>query len=743
MADNQTLVNRELSWLEFNRRVLEEAQDETVPLLERIKFLAIFSSNLDEFFMVRVAGLKRLIAAGDQSIGPDGLTAREAMAAVSTKIHGLVEDQHRCFLEILQPRLAAQGIHLVRPGGENAEQARYLEDYFQRVLLPVVTPLAVDPGHPFPHLANRAICLVVSLRPTASSLLPRATLSLLHLPPSQVATRFVPLPAPADQNAFMLLEDVLRLHLPRLYEGYEIESTHAIRVTRDSDVQLPRGRTQDLMAAIEASLRERRMGDAVRLQYDPNLPPDVLSTLVNELELTTADLSEEQGFAAFADLLQLYAALDRPRLKDRQLVSLPVAAFDRASDVWSAIRSGDILVHHPYHSFDVVTRFVQEAASDPNVLAIKMTLYRVSPTSPIAQALTRAAEVGKEVTVLVELQARFDEEANIHWARALEEVGAHVVYGLVGYKTHCKACLVVRQEADGIRRYCHLSTGNYNVRTAGVYGDLGLFTCRESFGQDLTALFNLLTGYTETRSFNHLILAPTELRKAFVARIRREAEHAAAGRGGRLIVKMNSLVDAALIEELYAASNAGVEIDLIVRGICCLRPGVPGLSDRIRVRSIVDRYLEHARIFYFANAGEPEYLLASADWMPRNLDHRLEIAFPVLSPALQAKLREVLETQLADNVKARVILSDGHSKRVSLDGRPPMRSQERLYELTAAGRDETGRGPLRSSEPSPHFLADQPMDREEDRALAAFQTGERARASAAQETADALLSSAD
>jgi polyphosphate kinase len=743
MADNHTLVNRELSWLEFNRRVLEEAEDETVPLLERIKFLAIFSSNLDEFFMVRVAGLKRLIAAGDQSIGPDGLTAREAMAAVSTKIHGLVEDQHRCFLEILQPRLAAQGIHLVRPGGENAEQARYLEDYFQRVLLPVVTPLAVDPGHPFPHLANRAICLVVSLRPTASSLLPRATLSLLHLPPSQVAPRFVPLPAPADQNAFMLLEDVLRLHLPRLYEGYEIESTHAIRVTRDSDVQLPRGRTQDLMAAIEASLRERRMGDAVRLQYDPNLPPDVLSTLVNELELTTADLYEEQGFAAFADLLQLYSALDRPRLKDRQLVPLPVAAFDRASDVWTAIRSGDILVHHPYHSFDVVTRFVQEAASDPNVLAIKMTLYRVSPTSPIAQALTRAAEVGKEVTVLVELQARFDEEANIHWARALEEVGAHVVYGLVGYKTHCKACLVVRQEADGIRRYCHLSTGNYNVRTAGVYGDLGLFTCRESFGQDLTALFNLLTGYTEARSFNHLILAPTELRKAFVARIRREAEHAAAGRGGRLIVKMNSLVDAALIEELYAASNAGVEIDLIVRGICCLRPGVPGLSDRIRVRSIVDRYLEHARIFYFANAGDPEYLLASADWMPRNLDHRLEIAFPVLSPALQAKLREVLETQLADNVKARIILSDGHSERVSSDGRPPLRSQDRLYELTTAARDDAARGPLRSSEPSPHLLADQSMDRDEDQALSAFQTGERARASAAQETADALLSSAD
>lgn len=701
MADDHTLVNREQSWLEFNHRVLEEAQDETVPLLERIRFLAIFSSNLDEFFMVRVAGLKRLIAGGDPSIGPDGLTARETMAAVAIQSHRLVEEQHRCFLEILQPCLAAHGIHLVRPGCESAEQARYLEDYFHRVLLPVVTPLAVDPGHPFPHLVNRAICLAVSLRPVAPSLLPRATLSLLHVPPTQVASRFVPLPGPPDRNAFMLLEDVLRLNLPRLYEGYEIESAHAIRVTRDAEIQLPRGRTQDLMAAIEASLRERRMGDAVRLQYDPDLPPDVLARLIDELELTAADLYEEQGFTSFADLVQLYAAVDRPRLKDRLLAPHPVAAFERAPDVWSAIRAGDILVHHPYHSFDVVTRFVQEAASDPGVLAIKMTLYRVSPTSPIAQALTRAAEVGKEVTVLVELQARFDEEANIHWARALEGVGAHVVYGLVGYKTHCKACLVVRQEADGIRRYCHLSTGNYNVRTAGIYGDLGLFTCRESFGEDLTALFNLLTGYTEARRFNHLILAPTELRKALVARIRREAAHAGAG---RLIAKMNSLVDAALIEELYAASRAGVEIDLIVRGICCLRPGVPGLSERIRVRSIVDRYLEHARIFYFENAGEPEYLLASADWMPRNLDNRVEIAFPVLAPALQAQLRLVLDTQLADNVKARIILPDGRFERVAADGGPPLRSQDRLYELTGAARDDPSRSQIRSSEPArqPH-----------------------------------------
>ncbi len=684
-AEGHRLINRELSWLEFNRRVLEEAQDETVPLLERVKFLAIFSSNLDEFYMVRVAGLKRLIAAGDHAIGPDELTPGETMAAVAARVHTLVEEQHRCFVDTLGPCLAANGIYLVRPGEESPEQARYLEGYFQRVLLPVVTPLAVDPGHPFPHLANRAICLAVSLRPTAPSPLPRATLSLLHVPPTQVALRFVALPAPPDQNAFMLLEDVLRLHLPHLYSGYEILSSHAIRVTRDAEVEIPRGRTEDLMAAIEAGLRERRMGDAVRLQYDPDLPPDVLATLVSELELTPADLSEEQGFAAFADLFQLYTAVDRPRLKDRQLVPHPVPAFERAPDMWSAIRAGDILVHHPYQTFDVVTRLVQEAAADPAVLAIKMTLYRVSPTSPIAQALARAAEFGKEVTVLVELQARFDEEANIHWARALAEVGAHVVYGLVGYKTHCKACLIVRQEGDGIRRYCHLATGNYNVRTAGVYSDFGLFTCRESFGQDLTALFNLLTGYTEAKSFHHLILAPTDLRKALIEKIRREVDHVRAGRPGRLIAKMNALVDEALIEELYAASAAGVEIDLIVRGICCLRPGLPGLSERIRVRSIVDRYLEHARVFYFENAGDGEYFLASADWMRRNLDNRVEIAFPVLAPRLQAQLREVLETQLADNVKARIILPDGRFERVKAEGEPPLRSQERLYDLLDPG----------------------------------------------------------
>jgi len=680
-VNSDAFVNRELSWLEFNRRVLEEAQDPSVPLLERVKFLAIFSSNLDEFFMVRVAALKRRIHAGDQTAGPDGLTPAETAEAVAALVRELVDAQHHCFLGEIQPLLAAEGIVLLRPKETSDEQERFLEKYFRRTLLPVLTPLAVDPGHPFPYLGNRSPCLVVSIRPSTPSALLVSSLSVIHIP-SQVLPRFVALPDPTGKHVFMLLEDVIRQHLPSIYNGYDVLSSHAIRVTRDADLHT-RGGPADLLASIEEGVRERRLGTAVRLQYDADLRPEILGTLLNELELSPEDLYEGEGFTAFSDLFQLYAALDLPRLKDRPLPPQPVPAFESAFDIWSAIRAGDVLVHHPYHAFDAVTRFVREAAVDPKVLAIKMTLYRVSPASPIAHALRTAVENGKEVTVLVELQARFDEEANIRWARTLEEVGAHVVYGRAGLKTHCKACLVVRQEPDGLRRYCHLATGNYNVRTGGVYGDLGLFTSRESFGEDLTELFNFLTGYTRPRGFHHLLLAPADLRDGLVARIRREADHARAGRPARIIAKMNGLVDRRLIEELYNASEAGVRIDLIVRGICCLRPGVPGLSSRIRVISIVDRYLEHARIFYFENGEDAEYLLASADWMPRNLDRRVEIAFPVLDPRLQTQIREILEIQLADTVKARCILPDGRSVRIRGKAESRLRSQERLYEASA------------------------------------------------------------
>jgi polyphosphate kinase len=678
--EEKPYINRELSWLEFNRRVLEEARDESVPLLERVKFLAIFSSNLDEFFMVRVARLKKRVAAGDQTADPDGLNPTATLAAISAKVHQLAHEQHLCFLQSLQPQLAVEGIHILRPEEMTSDQARFLEEFFHKTLFPIVTPLAVDSGHPFPYLANRSLCLAISLRPLETSRLPTTTLSVVHIP-AQVVPRFIPLPTRHDQHAFVLLEDALQHYLPRLYPGYEILSCHAIRVTRDGDTVLPRGRPQDLLTSIEQAVRERRMGTAVRLQYDADLPKELLDILVEELELESEDLYPGQGFTAFTDLFQLYGAVNLPRLKDPSFPPAPVRAFDNSPDLWSAIRKSDILVYHPYHSFDAVTRFVDQAADDPRVLAIKMTLYRVSPTSPVAQALTRAAEAGKEVSVLVELQARFDEEANITWARALEEVGAHVVYGMVGYKTHCKACLVVRQEADGIRRYCHVATGNYNVRTSGVYSDLGLFTCKESFGEDLTQLFNFLTGYTRPQRFHHLLLAPTDLREAFVSHVRREAAHARADKPARIIAKVNSLIDPELIQEIYLASQAGVSIDLIVRGMCSLRPGLPGVSDRIRVISIIDRYLEHARIFYFHNAGDSVYLLSSADWMPRNLDRRVEIAFPVTDPRLQGQLKEILEIQLGDTVKGWRIHPDGTSSRTRTDGAAPSRSQERLYKL--------------------------------------------------------------
>lgn len=681
------LIDRDLSWLEFNRRVLEEAKDISVPLLERVKFLAIFSSNLDEFFMVRVAGLKRQVsseqAAKSAAVAPDAI-----LRAISQRVHELTEEQHLCFLNTVLPQLTEEGILLVRPEEMTGEQDQFLCEFFQRTLYPIVTPLAIDPGHPFPYLANRSLSLVVSLRTNIASPLPHTGLSIVHIP-GQVVPRFIQLPAGKGQYAFVLLEHVLRHYLPRFYQGFEILSAHPVRVTRDAEFGLVRRRDEDLLMTIEQGIRERRMGDAVRLQYDPDVPKELLNKLVEELELTQDDLYPSKGFTAFTDLFQLYAAANVSRLRDRPQPPLTVPCFDRGPEIWNTIRSGDVMVFHPYQSFDAVTHFVEEAANDPKVLAIKMTLYRVSPNSPIAQALARAAEAGKEVSVLVELQARFDEEANITWARALEEVGAHVVYGLVGYKTHCKVCLVVRQEVDGIRRYCHLATGNYNGRTAAIYSDLGLFTCQESFGEDLTELFNLLTGYTRPQKFHHLVLAPTGLREHFIGLIRNEAEQARAGKSARIVAKMNSLIDSAVIAELYLASQAGVQIDLIVRGMCSLRPGVQGVSERISVVSIVDRYLEHARIFYFHNGGNPTFWLASADWMPRNFQRRIEIAFPIFEPQLQSKLNEILELQLADSIKAWRMEPHGSYLRKRTKNVATFRFQERFYEMLQT-KEQTG-----------------------------------------------------
>ena len=692
--DQNILLNRDLAWLEFNRRVLHEAKDSAVPILERVKFLAIFSSNLDEFFMVRVAGLKRQVYTQQVSPAANSSDVASILNAISRRVHDLTDEQHLCFLDTILPELTREGIHFVRPDEMTGDQEQCLEEFFHKKLYPIVTPLAVDPGHPFPYLTNRSLSLIVSLRSKGSSPLPYTELSIVNIP-AQVVPRFLQLPTKEGQYAFMLLEHVLRHYLPRLYQGFDILSAHAIRVTRDAEFGLVRRRDEDLLISIENGIRERRKGDAVRLQYDPDLPKELLTELVEELELSAEDLYPGKGFTAFTDLFQLYGAVHTPRLRDRIQTPIKASLFDRGLDIWNTIRSGDLMFFHPYHSFDVVTHFVEAAAKDPKVLAIKMTLYRVSPHSPIVHALAYAAEAGKEVSVLVELQARFDEEANIIWARALEEVGAHVVYGLVGYKTHCKICLVVRQETDGIRRYCHLSTGNYNARTAEIYSDLGIFTCRETFGEDLTELFNLLTGYTRPQKFHHLALAPIGLRNHFIALINKETENARAGKEARIIAKVNSLVDEAVIEQIYLASKAGVKIDLIVRGMCTLRPGIPAMSENIRVLSIIDRYLEHARAFYFHNGGDPTFWLASADWMPRNFERRIEIAFPVVEPALQLRLKEILELQLADNVKGWWMQADGSYIRGPNEKRT-IRFQERHYEKLQA---EVGSSSFKSTTP--------------------------------------------
>lgn len=697
----EPLVNRELSWLEFNARVLEEATDPTVPLLERLKFLAIFSSNLDEFFMVRYAGIWRQIDAGVTAPGPDGLAPRKVLDAISKRVHTLVAEQHRAFLGSLVPELRAVGVRIFRADELDASHRAALDTIVEREILPLLTPMAIDPGHPFPYLANRAVCLVAELEAlgaTSRDALPQAKVCVLHIP-AGVVPRFIRLPAADNQHHFVLLEDAIRSRAARLFTGYRVVSCTAIRVTRDAELDLAGDPAEDLLSTIEDAVRNRRMGAAVRLQYERSLPASVLAALTHELELDPADLYPSDGPTGLTDVIQLYSAIHLPELRDPPWPPSPEPALEGV-DIFAAICAGDVMVHHPYQDFGYVQRFLQAAAEDPDVMAIKMTLYRVSGDSPIGQALEHAVRMGKEVAVLVELRARFSEEANIAWARRLEAQGAHVVYGIGGYKTHCKATLVVRRERDAngatlLRRYCHLGTGNYNHQSARLYTDLGLFTCRPGFGEDLTHLFNMLTGYVRPPAFQYLVLAPTQMCDWVIAAVRREAAAAREGRPAGIVAKMNALADARVIRELYLASQAGVRIQLIIRGICCLRPGVPGLSENIQVRRIVDRYLEHARVFRFECGGEPEFYLSSADWMPRNLNGRIEVAFPLLDPAQRARVQEMLDIQLADTEKAREVQPDGGSQRVHAEG-PPLRSQERLMELTRArGRTATTLDPDR------------------------------------------------
>jgi polyphosphate kinase len=670
--------SRELSWLEFNRRVLHEALDDRTPLLERLKFLAIFSANLDEYFMVRVAGLKQQIEAQVIKRTPDGRTPSAQLAAISERLRPMITQQHDHFTKTLRPLLADNGIHLLEYDDLNREQKIYLQEYFEEQIFPVLTPLAVDPGHPFPYISNVSLNLAVIVREADNN---REHFARVKVP--KVLPRFITLPEslrqhkrrPASFWAGVPLEQVIAHNLEFLFPGMVVQDYYTFRITRNADLEVEEDEADDLMLAIEQELRKRRKGgSAVRMEIEAHTPETVRATLMRELDLTDDDVYDIAGLVSLGDLM-IFLRLALPDHKDPSWTPLVPSVFQRLTppevddptlemedmeDFFAVIRRQDQLVHHPYHAFSAtVQRFITQAAHDPEVLAIKMTLYRTSGDSPIVSALISAAENGKQVAVLVELKARFDEENNINWARKLEKSGVHVVYGLVGLKTHTKVVLVVRREKNHIRRYSHIGTGNYNPKTARLYTDLGLITSCDDIGADLTDLFNHLTGYSRQQSYRKLLVAPVSLRPSFRKLIQQEVDHTTAERPGRIIAKMNSLVDQDLIVALYEASQAGVQIDLIVRGICCLLPGVKGVSDNIRVISIVGRFLEHSRIFYFHNDGDEQFLIGSADWMPRNLDRRVEAVVPISDRNIQQELKQILDVSLADNRQAWEMQSDG------------------------------------------------------------------------------------
>jgi polyphosphate kinase len=646
------LLNRELSWLDFNARVLALTQDPDVPLLERAKFLAIFGQNLDEFFMVRVAGLKDQVVAGVTGTSPDGMSPADQLTAIRERVAEGVASQARIFLEDVVPGLNDVGIRLSDWDALDDDDRAHLVSVFEERIFPVLTPLAVDPGHPFPYISNLSLNLALIVSDPTSG---QRRFARVKVPP--LLPRFIVMP---DGERFVPLEQVIAAHLDVLFPGMDVECQFPFRVIRNADLTLEEEEADDLLAAVEMELRRRRFGKAVRLEIDHATSPEVEELLMRELELGPDDVYRVTGPLDLGGLWSVYE-LDRPELKDDAWTAITPPALartdDTATDIFSVLRERDVLVHHPYDSFTTsVEAFIKLAAADPHVLAIKLTLYRTSGDSPIIKALIRAAERGKQVVALVELKARFDEQANIAWARALEEAGVHVVYGLVGLKTHSKTCLVVRQEDDGIRRYWHVGTGNYNPKTARMYEDVGLLSSAPEVGADLTDLFNFLTGYSRRTRYRKLLVAPASLRERIVGLIDEQARA-----DGRIVLKMNNLVDETVIDALYRASQAGAEIDLVVRGICCLRPGVPGLSDRIRVRSLVGRYLEHSRIFAFGDpaAGAVQYFIGSADMMPRNLDGRVEVLAPIEDAGLQGRLQEILDVNLADRSQAWTLDTNG------------------------------------------------------------------------------------
>jgi polyphosphate kinase len=659
-ASGQIFFNRELSLLEFHARVLEEALDERNPLLERLKFLAIFSSNLDEFFMIRVSGLKEELG-HVTAPSPDGLTPEQQLERVREKILPLVEQQSKCLRDDLLPKLQEIGIELAQYASLSHYEQQSVNEYFTEKVFPILTPLAVDPSHPFPYISPLSLNIGLMVRAPEGK---AQAFGNKHFEPRFVRIKvpsLVPrlVPVGFSGSKFILLEDLIEANIESLFPGMEPAECHRFRVTRDADIEIREEEAQDLLNHIQAELRQRRFGTPVRLEVSANMPEELIEYLTESLALQETDVYKVDGPLAIQELLSLYD-VDRPDLKDAPFKqSVPEWCSDPRK-IFEAISESDRLVHHPYDSYDCVTRFINRAVVDEDVLAIKICLYRTGPDSPIPPALIRASEQGKQVTALIELKARFDEEHNIEWAQKLDEAGVHVVYGIVGLKTHGKLTLIVRRENGQLKRYVHIASGNYNPTTSCTYTDLGLFTADDAIGRDATELFNYLTGFSQQENYRKLFVAPVNLREKLNELFDREIAHQRAGRSAQIIAKFNRLADQQIIEKLYEVSRAGIKVDLIVRGICMLRPGVPGLSENIRVRSIVGRFLEHSRVFYFANGGNEEFYIGSADWMARNLKHRIEVITPVTDPAAKAYLKDVLlDAYLNDNLRARELQSDG------------------------------------------------------------------------------------
>ena len=697
LDDASLYINRELSWIQFNGRVLEEALDTQHPLLERIKFLAIFANNLDEFFMIRVSGLRRQYIAGVIKTPPDGMTPAEQLVAIRRELNPMLAQHMECWHNDLLPRLRKQGIEILDYDDLKRKQRKLLRGYFEREIFPAITPLAFDPGHPFPHISNLSINLAAVINDPAAGerfariKVPAVFPRLIRIPSEEKAESYESLGlVDSTSNNFVWLEQVIAANLDMLFPDLEIVAAYPFRITRDADQEIEEDEAADLLYAIEESVRMRHFGSAVRLQVDQGMPDRIREILIKNLGLAPYQVYTVAGPIGMTDLMEL-TDIDRPDLKDAPFHPAIPPQLTTEESIFSVIQRHNILLYHPYDSFAPVVDFVQQAARDPDVIAIKQTLYRVGPNSPIVAALMEARENGKQVAVLVELKARFDEENNIVWARALEQAGVHVVYGLLGLKTHTKLLMVVRRERDGIKRYVHMSTGNYNDVTARIYTDIGMFTCDPEIGGDVSDLFNALTGYSRKQEYRKLLVAPGKMREQIVARIKREVEQHRDNGGGYLAFKMNQLVDKPCIKALYHASQAGVKVDLQVRGICCIRPGLPGISENITVTSIVGRFLEHPRIYYFRNGGDEEILLGSADLMPRNLDRRVEQLFPVEDPHLRSALRDqILYTHLRDNVQSRRLLSDGTYERVRPDGDEP-RLNSQLWMIKNRGvwnRDE-------------------------------------------------------